>query len=91
MKMCTFFPQEELVIARKKTLVKNWPVFHARKHCSIEDTVISTYPSLDTQFSGVGREHFKYRLIRTTLTGHMHIRNRVGEESGVCPQRTPFQ
>lgn len=47
MKMCTCFPQEELVIARKKALVKNWPVFHARKHCSIEDTdtVISTYPS----------------------------------------------
>lgn len=69
--------------------MKKWPVLHARQHCSTEDTImISTYPSLDTQLSNVGREHFKYRLIRTTWTGHTYIRNRVCGEQGVRSENT---
>jgi len=80
-KMCTCFPQEEIVIGRRNNLVKNWPVLHARKHCSIEDTIIiSTYPSLDIQLSRVARELSKYRLMRTTWTGHKHIKNGGGGE-----------
>lgn len=59
MKMCTCFPYKELLISRKY-IVKNCPVFHARKYSNMEDAVIiSTY-----HISRVGREHFKYKLMR---------------------------
>lgn len=62
--MCTCFPHEELVIDRKIG-----QFLQAKKQGSIEDTVTTlTHPSLDTQLSGVRREHFNHRLVKTTWT-----------------------